>query len=131
MELKVPVQTVNIIEETSFSSFVKEIYGRPYRFQQQMGCLDRGVWDIEVPCEDSFMDIHEEIEEKINGPEECVTFEKWLERDPKKPVGERKETWEIQLFWERNFYPDLSEVLNDLHKKGYIEAGKYKLNIDW
>ncbi len=60
-----------------------------------------------------------------------VKFAAWLARDPLKPVGSHKEKWEIELFWARNFYPDIETVANDLHKKGLLKAGKYTINIDW
>ena len=59
-----------------------------------------------------------------------VKFEKWLERDIKQSVEGRTD-WYISLFWERNFYPNIQTVANDLHEKGLIEAGDYTINIDW
>ena len=60
-----------------------------------------------------------------------VNFKSWLKRDPKKKVGIDGSTCSIGLFWDRNFYPDIHEVANDLHKKGLIEAGDYVIDIDW
>ncbi len=61
----------------------------------------------------------------------CVKFNSWLSRDPKKPIKDQEFSWELDLFWSRNFYPSLQSVANDLYKKGLIEAGKYIINIDW
>ena len=35
------------------------------------------------------------------------------------------------MFWERNFYPHVEMVMNDLHAKGLVEAGEYVIDIDW
>jgi hypothetical protein len=35
------------------------------------------------------------------------------------------------MFWDRNFYPNVQMVANDLHKKGLLEAGEYSIRIDW
>ena len=75
--------------------------------------------------------MHDEIPEIINDEIMGVKFKTWLERDPKQPVGEDKKDWEIELFWERNFYPDIYTVANDLYEKGLIEGGEYLINIDW
>lgn len=51
-----------------------------------------------------------------------VVFEKWLERDPKQSVLWRND-YVIDLWWERNFYPDVYTLANDLHKRGLIDDG--------
>ena len=43
--------------------------------------------------------------------------------------GKNKESTE--LWWERNFYPDVSMIINDLHSKGLLPAGDYSIDIDW
>jgi hypothetical protein len=60
-----------------------------------------------------------------------VKFHKWLERDPNEPVGNVTNKTSIELWWERNFYPDIETVANDLYNNGLIEAGNYVINIDW
>jgi hypothetical protein len=35
------------------------------------------------------------------------------------------------MWWERNFYPDIQIVANDLHSKDLLEAGTYIIEIDW
>jgi len=35
------------------------------------------------------------------------------------------------MWWERNFYPDVEMIANDLHKRGILEAGEYVIDIDW
>ena len=38
--------------------------------------------------------------------------------------------YELQI-WERNFYPNIQAVANDLYKKGLLETGDYWIDIDW
>ena len=47
------------------------------------------------------------------------------------PLPDRSDTLGLQLFWERNFYPDVQMIANNLHAKGLIEAGDYVIDIDW
>lgn len=111
--------------------FCSETYKRPYNFQQQDGCKGRGIEYITVP-EPEFFD-HEAIEipEKVNGDEMGVSFETWLNRDPKQPIPNQTADYELELFWERNFYPDITMIINDLHNKGLLEEGDYIININW
>lgn len=130
---KLKYRTEKIIDECDLSEFISEVYGRPYNYQQQDGCKGRGVEHFTVssiPVEDMYGNIHY-IPEEVNGDEMGVSFEAWLVRDPKQPVGERTDDWEIELFWERNFYPDFDFLMHDLYKKGLIDAGDYILHIDW
>jgi hypothetical protein len=132
---------------------VSQTYGKIYRFQQQEGCQPRGVVDIRVPDENYEEDeMNDKIPEIINDEYNMgVKFDVWLNRDPKEPLNPsdeelknchyyydssiRKDWCEdighINMFWERNFYPCLQSVANDLHKKGLIEAGDYAIKIDW
>ena len=96
--------------------------------------------------------MNDKIPEIINDEHNMgIKFNVWLNRDPKDPLNpsdselkscnyyydssDRKKWCEdighINLFWERNFYPCLQSVANDLHKKGLIEAGDYSIEIDW
>jgi hypothetical protein len=127
-------ESVKIIELVDWDNFIKKTYNKIYSFQQQEGCKERGIFRFSVPVNKYEMEEQEEmmrneIEEKVNGKEMGVKFEKWLERSIDKPVGEYD--WEIRLFWKRNFYPSELTLINDLYKKGLIEAGEYAINIDW
>ena len=76
--------------------------------------------------------MNESIPEEANNYEIMgVKFETWLKRDPKQPLKNQQYDWELGMFWERNFYPDIDTLANDLHKKGLLEAGEYAINIDW
>lgn len=131
------IQTVQMIEESDWSQFVSQVYGRRYRLQQQGGCYNRGVIPITVPSEYEYDDYPDTVLEIVNGPEMGVNFEAWLARDPNAfikqkehdsfpdPIGDRN------LWWDRNFYPPLDVVADDLHKRGLLPAGEYYINIDW
>jgi hypothetical protein len=128
------IESGQIVQVSDWDSTVQETYGKPYSFQQQDGCKSRGIFRITIPdeAEDFERDIVPEI---VNHREMGVSFEAWLNRDPKQPLidGENieKEQWSIDLWWERNFYPNIQMVANDLCKKGIVKKGCYIIEIDW
>lgn len=114
-------KSTEIIDVNEWDALVTQEYGKPYSFQQQDGCQDRGLVYFSVP--DTASDFEKDtIPEKINGEEMGVSFKAWLE----KPAGSSP-----SIFWERNFYPDIQMIANDLHKKGLLESGDYAIQIDW
>ena len=123
-------RTEKLIDVQDWDALVTETYGRPYSFQQQDGCKERQLVHITVPdeCEDFENDTVPEI---VNGDEMGVSFKAWLARDPKTPLKDRDDAFGLTLWWERNFYPDVQMIANDLYEKGLIEAGDYMINIDW
>jgi hypothetical protein len=127
------VRNVKMINCRDWDALVEDTYGRPYCLQQQDGCQPRGIVTLKIPDEAyEEEEMHDKIPEIVNGPVMGVKFEKWLERDPKQPLkGEKNNDWSLSLWWNRNFYPDIQTVANDLHKKGLIEAGEYSININW
>ena len=60
-----------------------------------------------------------------------VKFAVWLARDPKQPLKDQKNDFQLSLWWDRNFYPDVQTVANDLHAKGLLASGDYVIDIDW
>ena len=118
-----------------WDSLVSETYGKPYSLQQQDGCMDRGLVEMNVPDEDYNDFENDTIPEIVNDPDRGVSFAAWLARDPKMPLSngekDRSDIWEINLWWYRNFYPDISMIANDLHSKGLLDAGQYGIKIDW
>lgn len=125
-------KSIKIIDLSEWDELVSKTYRRVYSFQQQEGCKDRGTEYFSVPHkypEDDEM--HDSIPEVVNGKEMGVKFAAWLARDPKQPIPNQTQDYELELFWERNFYPDFGTVVNDLHSKGLIEAGDYGICIDW
>lgn len=123
------IKTEKVIHVSEWDKTVRETYGRPYSFQQQDGCKDRGVVHLKVP-DDAEDYENESVPEEINGEEMGVSFKAWLERDPKQPVAGRTD-YAIDLWWSRNFYPAVQMVANDLCSKGILEAGNYTIEIDW
>lgn len=129
---KIKIKTVNIIDVNDFDELVTATYGRPYRFQQQDGCRDRGSVNIAVPSK--YKDYYNTtVPEVVNHKERGVSFDAWLARDPKQKLynKEGQYTGTLDLWWKRNFYPHVSMVINDLHKRGLLEEGNYSINIDW
>lgn len=129
----IKIQTRQYITLEDWDNLVIKTYGRHYSFQQQNGCQDRGIRHITIP------DIAEDYEnntipERVNGTEMGISFVAWLARDPTQKLDTEDE-WErengLRCFWERNFYPDMQMVANDLHSKGLIPAGAYAIEIDW
>jgi len=132
--MKVKVTTVKMIEVQDWDEAVISTYGKPYSFQQQDGCKDRGVESITVPTE-AYDYENGSVPEVVNHNEMGVSFSAWLKRDPNEPLvsekGEREDSFGVELWWQRNFYPSVEMIANDLHEKGLLEAGEYSINIDW
>ena len=135
MNLKTAQKTV--IEVEDWNEFIVETYKIPYDLQQQEGCLERGTVEFSVPCENTPIDFeNDSIVEKVNGPEEGVSFEAWLRRDPTMKLKDEDDSgdlsnFNIRIFYHRNFYPSFSVLVQDLYNRNLIEAGKYTINIDW
>jgi hypothetical protein len=125
---KLNSKTVKLVDVSAWDRLVQETYGKPYDFQQQDGCRERGIFHLTVPDTDEDY-MHETIPEVVNGDEMGVKFKIWLDRDPKKPIPGQKRDYELYLFWERNFYPSPEMVANDLHAKGILEAGDYVIEV--
>jgi hypothetical protein len=127
------IRKENVVSCQDWDELVEKTYGRPYKFQQQDGCRQRGVYRITVSS-DGAEDFEEgEIPEEVNGSVMGVSFKAWLARDPKKelPGKDDKDDFSLKLFWYRNFYPSIEMVANDLHAKGLLPEGDYTIDIDW
>lgn len=123
------IKQVNIIQVQDFDKLVQDTYKRPYSFQQQDGCKNRGIINVTIPDYDYDYE-NDLLPEICNGDEMGVSFKAWLEADPERKLLENG--WDYtSLWWHRNFYPDYQMVLNDLHDKGLIPAGDYIININW
>lgn len=128
----IKTKNITVIGCSDWDNLVQHTYQKPYCFQQQDGCKEKGAFYLTIPCEDTDEEeMNDSIPEVVNGYEMGVKFEVWLARDPNQPITNQKYDWELELFWERNFYPDIHTLANDLHSKGLIEAGDYLINIDW
>ena len=135
-------EKITLISVQEFDELVRHTYKKPYSFQQQDGCKDRGLFKFTAPDEEWFDFPRDTNPMLVNGDEEGVSFKAWLMGDPTASVfqndwgksNEPVSTYRphsIQLVWYRNFYPDVSMLINDLHDKGLIEAGEYGIDIDW
>lgn len=124
------IRTEKVIELAEWDALVIKTYGRPYSFQQQDGCKQRGSFRFSVPAPANDFAV-ETVPEIVNHEQMGVSFAAWLHRDPKKPLPGQEYDYELGLWWERNFYPDVQMVANDLHYRGLLEAGDYTIDIDW
>lgn len=130
-EKMLKILDLKAVDLQDWDELVAKTYGRPYSLQQQDGCMPRGTLRLEIPSDYSEDDeMNDEIPERVDDQIRGVKFEKWLERNPNHPI-EGESDWRLTTWWERNFYPDLQTVANDLHKKGLVEAGVYLIIIDW
>lgn len=153
----IKTKDIKIIDDSDFDKLVQETYGKPYCFQQQDDCKERGIEYITVPVDNPYDYENDTVPEIVNGEEMGVSFKAWLERDPNAPLNPSDEelescnyywpeseqdkekykiewcerTHRINLFYERNFYPSVDMIVNDLHAKGLLPAGEYGINIDW
>jgi hypothetical protein len=46
-------------------------------------------------------------------------------------MADGRTDYRLELWWDRNFYPELQMVANDLHAKGLLAAGNHTILIDW
>jgi hypothetical protein len=129
--MKIKTRTVKMIDVQEWDDLVQKTYGRPYSFQQQEGCKERGTFNLTVPDQDNDEDMADSVPEEVNGEEMGVKFASWLARSPKKKLKGQTASYQLDLWWERNFYPDVQAVANDLHAKGLLDAGNYVIDIDW
>lgn len=127
-------RTEQVIDVSDWDQLVTDTYGRPYSFQQQDGCKERQRVGITVPDEYADDYNNDTVPEVVNHDEMGVSFAAWLARDPKQPL-KSDDDWDnkfgLSLWWDRNFYPSVQMVANDLHAKGLIPAGNYTIDIDW
>jgi hypothetical protein len=130
--------SINIISDSDWDTFIEEIYKRPYCFQQQDDCRNRGLYYFTVPSEDVYDDdMHDYVPEIVNHEDMGVKFANWLARDPSKLLPKDPDEIytspdsDLLMWWHRNFYPDLETLVNDLHAKGLLAAGEYGIDVDW
>lgn len=128
--MKISTRTEQVIDVGDWDQLVIDTYGRPYSFQQQDGCKERQRVKITIPDE-AYDYENDTVPEVVNHEDMGVSFKAWLERDAKQKLPNESGSWSLGLWWERNFYPDVQMIANDLHEKGLIEAGTYTIDIDW
>lgn len=130
MEIK--TRTEQVIDVFDFDKLVMDTYGRPYSFQQQDGCKERQRVHITVPS-DGWDYVNETIPEEVNHEEMGVSFSAWLARDPNQKIpNPHSFPYDgTRLWWERNFYPCVDKVVDDLYQRGLLPEGDYVIDIDW
>jgi len=119
-------KTQQVISLYDWDKLVESTYGRKYSFQQQDGCKQKGNFSLSVPSE---AEDYENDTLDADSQEMGVSFAAWLARDPKEWKG--SPSYNRDMFWQRQFYPEVQMVANDLHAKGLIPAGEYVIEIDW
>ena len=122
-----------VIDCSDWDDLVQKTYNKPYCFQQQDGCQSRGNITIDISKEEieDYYDL--EIPFKINGNVMGVNFNTWLNTTVEEINEKHPESYKGQniLWWDRNFYPNLQIIANDMCRKGLIESGEYMIDIDW
>ena len=124
---KIRIKDKKVIDCSEWDRIVQETYNRPYCFQQQDGCKERGTFGFNVP------DTPKDFENDTISDELGVSFKAWLARDPKQKLSnpDKQDNYWLTTWWERVFYPDIQMIANDLHSKGILKAGEYVIDIDW
>ena len=134
MTEKLKTKTVKVVSVSDWDDFVILTYGKHYSFQQQDGCKSRGTAYFTVPNQYDAEEFDSEattIPFEVNGKEMGVSFETWLNTNLDDTASHFESNWENELFWERNFYPDVNTIVWDLYKRGLLEEGEYMIDIDW
>jgi len=113
-------KSVQMIDVGDFDGLVEETYGRPYNFQQQCGCQDRGTRNIDV--DPKYIDERPVSDKVPDNDYEGVSLASWLAMDPN---GLKSHTWQ------RKFFPNIEMLAADMCRKGLLPAGSYIIKIDW
>jgi hypothetical protein len=124
------VQNKKVVDVSDWDRLVEQVYGRPYNFQQQDGCKSRGTHNLGVPTGYTRIDdnINEDGYDEEGYDNPSLKF--WLSKDPKEYPAHEDKRWR-EMYWERDFYPDIDEIAEDLYRRGLLEAGEYLIDIDW
>ena len=61
--------TEKVVSVQDWDKLVETTYGRPYRFQQQNGCQDRGTFLLAVPSEETNDFENPTVPEEVNHPD--------------------------------------------------------------
>lgn len=88
--------TEKVIRVQDWNKLVQDTYGKPYNYQQQEGCQDRGTFNITIPSEWDDDGMNDSIPEVVNGSEMGVKFSVWLTRDPKEELKDEREDGKLE-----------------------------------
>ena len=94
-----------IINSFDLDDLIRETYGKPYCFQQQDGCKNRGIEYITVPVINPYDFKNDSSSFKINGDEMGVSFDTWLKTTVKEVNKLHPEEYSGQndLWWGKKF----------------------------
>jgi hypothetical protein len=129
--MKLTTQNVKLVNLDDWNNLVINTYNKPYAFQSQNKRNKISFFQIDVPLH---FDNEELLPESIpeGSSQYGVQFQSWLKRDPSQPIGDDKNQWHIDIWWEQHFYPSIHTLANDLFKKGLIEEGTYIIKMkEW
>ena len=65
---------IKLIDCSDWDDLIKETYGRPYNFQQQDNCKERGTESIIVPCDYVSDYKNDTIPEVVNGEKKVLVL---------------------------------------------------------
>ena len=128
MSKVVNFKNVKLISVQDWDALVTEVYGKPYNYQQQDGCKERGISWNECPCESCDYNTTA-IPIQVNGEKMGVSFKTWLDTPADEPWFTKD--YKNIMCWDRNFYPEVGMIINDLHEKGILPEGDFGIEIDW
>ena len=130
--MNIKVRTEQVIDVADWDALVRKTYGRTYSFQQQDDCKERQRVRLTVPDDANDYE-NDTVPETVNHADMGVSFAAWLARNPAQKLN--AEEWHspsaIPMWWERNFYPDVQMIANDLNARGLLQSGEYVIDIDW
>lgn len=111
--LKVTTICVQQVDEDDFSSLVSLLHKRPYKLQQQGELMGQG----EIRTYDAHPN-----------PEAESVINQWKETPVPSHLNDARD---IELWWEREHYPEVESVLSDLVNRGLLEEGTCNIHAWW
>lgn len=122
------MKTIEVVPCEEFDELVRKTYNRPYCIQQQNNTALETIVKININNAQDYPSV------KIEGHPDVwdidgVSFADWINRDPKEKLNDMMDDWEIDLWWQRHFYPELNTIAKDLYQKGLLDKKTYKILI--
>lgn len=134
------MKAIKLLSVREFDELVINTYSLPYSFQQQDDCKPRSTYKFSLPIKEPIRKYENEtLPVIVNGAKMGVSFSSWKASDPKSYLNNfikegHDASWLefcVTLWYHRNFYPHVDEILVDLYNRGILEAGDYAIDIDW
>lgn len=128
--MKLEYQNLRVIENYKWSEFISSVYNLPYNYQQQNECQNTN-FEFNIPNDLEEEDLgSDSIPYEVNGKDECVKFDVWVNSKLEDISKNFEYESDAVIFYNRNFYPSIFQILNDLYNRGLIEEGDYLIRID-